>query len=154
MPGRNANALPCQVFRHAGVGIAFGCKGYNLRESTRGVEQPLHRIDIGRLGGFGRMGANVAGLFIQERALDMDSPNHRRDGRVGVAHAADIRKSSAHRVQVRGDYRRQNSSDALNSQLPAYGRDTLDRKLIGIEIDIGVTVNLQVDIAAWNIHNR
>ena len=70
------------------------------------------------------------------------------------AQTADIRESTAHRDQVRGNNRRQNSSHSLIAQPFANSHYTLGRKLVGVEINIGVSVNLQVDIAAWSIHNH
>src|SRR4051812_34303674 len=112
MSGGNTNLLLCEGFRDARLCVAFGCERDYLCESAGGIEQPLHRIDVGRLRRFHRMSSNVARLLIEEWALDMDAPDHSRDRRVRVAYAADIRQSPAHRIQVSRNDSRQNSNYA------------------------------------------
>src|SRR5262245_1224777 len=99
------------------------------------------------------MSADVSWLLIEERPLDMDAPNQVGYCRVSVANAVDIRESPAHCVQIRRDHGCQDAGDTLLSQSLTYRCHTLGRKLIGVEINIAIPVDLQVDIAAGSIHN-
>ena len=86
MAGRNANALLDKDPRDARAWVAFRRERDDPRQAAGRVEQPLHRVDIGRPGVCRRMRADVAGLFIEKRALDVDAPNH-----VAIAGSASCR---------------------------------------------------------------
>jgi hypothetical protein len=154
MAGRNSNTLPCQVFRNARVCISFGRERDNLREPAGGFKKSLHRIDVGRLGSCGRVRANVARLLVEERTFDMDAPDHCRSRWIGLASSADVFQTAAHGAQFCRDDGRQNAGDSLAPKSLANSGHALGRERVGIEIDICVSIHLQVDIAALSIHNH
>ena len=57
MPGRNDDFLLDQPARDPKAGIIFRGEGHDPHESPGGVEQALHRVEVGGPDRFPRMGA-------------------------------------------------------------------------------------------------
>ena len=64
-PGRNADALLAKNPRHARTVVALGRERDDPRQAAGRVEQPLHRVDIGRPGVCRRMRADVPGCSLR-----------------------------------------------------------------------------------------
>ena len=108
--------------------VVFRRERHDAHESLGGVEQSLHRVQVGGPDRFPRMGAGVARFRVQERPFHVDAADYVGRQRVLPADGRDPCQPRRHAIQIVGDDRRQDMADAVGTQLLASRMAGVDRR--------------------------
>jgi len=107
-----------------------------------GVQQAFHGIDIGRSDALRRMRPDVSGRRVDERPLDVKTPDDLTHQRIAPAHVGQPRQLGLHARQLIGDHGGQNAGHPVFAQQPARFVHLGVGQLGAIEIRARVSVDL------------
>ena len=154
MPGGDADVPLRQHPRHTHPRIIFRRERDDPRQSSRRIEQTIHRIAIGRAHGIFGMRAAIAVHRTDERALDVDAADDVADQRIALAQLDDSRQPPRHLRQVLGDDGGQDSRHAVVSQRGAGAVQVVGTQVVALKVDAEVAVHLEVEIAGRSAHGE
>gem|GEM_PF-6772075 len=100
MPRTHDDPLICQKFCHFHVGISFGSKSYDARQSIGSIKQLLHLLNTCHADSVYRMGANIAIPLIDKRSLYMNTRNDVPCNTTFIAGTDNLPKQLLHNINI------------------------------------------------------
>src|SRR4029453_9874214 len=98
------------------------------------------------------MRAAIAVALVEKRAFDVQTGDYTASHRILLAEGRERRQPPAHGVETIGDDRRERGADAVGLEAGAGEMQPLCGQSILIEIDAGISVDLEINVIVRRAH--
>src|SRR5690554_4612969 len=125
--------------------VSLWCEGEDFDHSVARFHE-LRRVGYVRgLDLIGEVGSAVTGVFVNERAFDVQTRDDSLDQRVGVGNFDNLPQSAAHAIDIIGNNSGKNRLYAVGIEQFACGVKLISVDAFAVEINTTVTIKLQIN---------